>query len=622
MVQAAEVTVWEEVKQADVIKVAVGREVEDLKKESKLNNERRRLENAVKKLTLDPKEKVDHHIELGKSAELLNATRNKSDSSGIETVDFVALKSNLLSTKNTQEILKSLKLCPQIQVQLADLEQSKLLEQLLKISTLEDNPLTDFPLNINKNHYSQIVNFAFQHAPDVLSLIVKLTTKNEAPINEIDIVRIAQMFSSLASSVSGKNNALKKTKSVSTKNNGTTNAGLDMLAHAGLTETSRSVRNDRDLLASLADEILRSYARYAVPMITFDNMDICIANVMHHMTLPFLEFETIDTSHLSVEEESFEEALDYFDMKTVNIMSDFNKQLFIHYKYVAACILGRLFGKEVEGFSWFLQIFPKHHQHPNKANAANKSNIFTQKPLNYSENSNSDMIKIMETLQWQYLNLVGEQCKDKDQFRRDLQSIYSVDIEESIRLDAEERVKQLVIEKGELVLVCHGDLLTEVRFESCKRLRRMCITAVERFDFMRIFRLGTFHLHMNKVIQDITAGMKSEVNVDEPLSLGYFKTILGLNHISNQPDYIKRDGNFEVHSQFCEDVGTELLIEAFKTFAKKSGCPSIQTEKAAVDFILNFLDKADIKFYYDPDNNEECAVFDDMLSAAKESFPN
>ena len=36
MVQAAEVTVWEEVKQADVIKVAMGREVEDYRKSQNL----------------------------------------------------------------------------------------------------------------------------------------------------------------------------------------------------------------------------------------------------------------------------------------------------------------------------------------------------------------------------------------------------------------------------------------------------------------------------------------------------------------------------------------------------------------------------------------------------------
>ena len=186
-------------------------------------------------------------------------------------------------------------------------------------------------------------------------------------------------FSSLASIVSAKNNALKKTKSISTKNNGLTNNGLDVLAVVGIFETARSFRNDRDFLASLSDELLKSYARFSVPVITFDNMDISIANVMHNMTLPFLEFESLDTSMLSIEESSFDEALEFFDMKTVDIMSDFNKDMFAHYKYVAAWRIGRLLGEEVEGFSWLCQVFKKHYEHPDSANAAIKSMIFTQK---------------------------------------------------------------------------------------------------------------------------------------------------------------------------------------------------------------------------------------------------
>ena len=145
---------------------------------------------------------------------------------------------------------------------------------------MADNPLSDFPMDVNTNHYSNIINFALKNAPNVIQLILKLSTKNEAPILDTDVVRLAYTFSSLASIVSAKNNALKKTKSISTKNNGLTNNGLDVLAVVGIFETSRSFRNDRDFLASLSDELLKSYARFSVPVITFDNMDISIANVM------------------------------------------------------------------------------------------------------------------------------------------------------------------------------------------------------------------------------------------------------------------------------------------------------------------------------------------------------
>ena len=168
-------------------------------------------------------------------------------------------------------------------------------------------------------------------------------------------------------------------------------------------------------------------------------------------------------------------------------------------------------------------------------------------------------------------------------------------------------------------MIMHGDLLTDVRYETCKRLRRMCVTAVERFQYMNIFRLGTFHLQMNKIIQDVTAGMKAEVNVDDTLSLGFFKTLLGLSHISNQPDFIKKDGNFEAHSQFCEDVGTELLIEAFKTFVRVPGCQLVKTEAGAVALMLNFLKTMKISYYFDPKMKEDDLGVDDMLASCRDN---
>ena len=108
------------------------------KKESKLDKERMRLENAVRKLTLNPDKKVDHESDLKESAQLLNEARNMLDNTNIETVDLDAFKASLLASRNIQEVLQSLKSCPQLQLKISSLEQSKLLEQMLKISTMPD----------------------------------------------------------------------------------------------------------------------------------------------------------------------------------------------------------------------------------------------------------------------------------------------------------------------------------------------------------------------------------------------------------------------------------------------------------------------------------------------------
>ena len=346
-------------------------------------------------------------------------------------------------------------------------------------------------------------------------------------------------------------------------------------------------------------------------------MDMCIGHVLHQMTLSFLEFETLDTSHLDTEDEGFEKALGYFSQDTVLITSEFNKQLFEHYQQVVCWTLGRLFGDEVEGFAWFNRVFPKHYKHDNSETSARKSTIFTQKPLNYCENNNRDMLKIMEHIQQQYLNLVGEQSKDKEAFKKDMNIIYSADALKVVREEAELRIKEQVKMAG--VAILHGDLLTDVRFETCKRLRRMAISAVERFDFLVYFRLGTFHMGMNKVIQDIQAGIKSEVNIEDSLSLGYFKTTLGLHHITNKADAIKKDGNFEYHAQFIEDIGTELLVEAFKHYVENYDVSIVESNDGAVKLLLGFLKNLDIKYYYDPDNYEEANPYDDMMSSCKDN---
>ena len=116
------------------------------------------------------------------------------------------------------------------------------------------------------------------------------------------------------------------------------------------------------------------------------------------------------------------------------------------------------------------------------------------------------MFKIMDCLQREYLELVGQQSGNKEEFFRDLELVLSVDSDTSMRKEAKRRIDQEVLRIGEMI--CHGDYLTNIRFETCKRLKQGSVTAIERYDYMKIFRLGLFHLRMNKTIQ---AGIESEI---------------------------------------------------------------------------------------------------------------
>ena len=149
---------------------------------------------------------------------------------------------------------------PWFQSRFSHLFTSRLLEQLLSLNSTPGNPLKSFPVDINKNVYAEIVNFAIDNAQDVILLLTSLTKKFESPISTSDIISLAFSFSSLAEAASSQNKAVKKTKSVCLRSSGLTNSGLDSLAAVGVVETSRSYRNDRDLMASISEEILKQYA--------------------------------------------------------------------------------------------------------------------------------------------------------------------------------------------------------------------------------------------------------------------------------------------------------------------------------------------------------------------------
>ena len=238
------------------------------KKTQQLNAERVRLEKAVRKLTLNDSIAINHKVSLLETAKILNDRRRSLVDIGDDDLNFVNLKSRIDATENWDELIRILNANCLIQKRLGGIAQSKMLEQLLKISSVPENPLREFPMDVNRNHYSDIVGFALAHTPDVLDLILKLSTRNEVPVSESDVVRCAYIFSTLASAVNRNNNALKKMNSVNTKTNGLTNEGLDALANVGAFETSRSFRNIRDFLASISEQVLKSHARSSVPQVT------------------------------------------------------------------------------------------------------------------------------------------------------------------------------------------------------------------------------------------------------------------------------------------------------------------------------------------------------------------
>ena len=71
------------------------------------------------------------------------------------------------------------------------------------------------------------------------------------------------------------------------------------------------------------------------------------------------------------------------------------------------------------------------------------------------------------------------------------------------------------------------------------------MTAIERLEFLEIFRIQLLHTKMAKVMQDFKFCMQSEQNLDDKGTLGNIAAILGLDWASNEANKIKKSGLFE-----------------------------------------------------------------------------
>ena len=108
------------------------------------------------------------------------------------------------------------------------------------------------------------------------------------------------------------------------------------------------------------------------------------------------------------------------------------------------------------------------------------------------------MIKMASDLQREFLTSLATSRPEDHQLQEDLVKIYE-DVEEeeteddlSLRVAAEERVMLVVQQHGERV--GHGDLLTFQNFRQAVLWRVSCTRAVDRLDYLGVFRMQIFHL--------------------------------------------------------------------------------------------------------------------------------
>ena len=228
-----------------------------------------KINSALQLLTVDDTANLDHKKELQNAAKLLNESRRPVN----VQCKLDDLKLKLLESSNLESLIHQLWCNPEARTIFQQIETSSCLEDFLQMGRKgAGGPLKDFPPNINTNLYSEIIKFALERSKSTVLFLLNMLVDKNKPVNTNDVIHIAFLISYLAHSVNRENDALVKLKALLLDKEGTTNEGVDALKVLGVTESSRSLRYNKDFLSGIAPELVKLAARKYPHQSTIDNL--------------------------------------------------------------------------------------------------------------------------------------------------------------------------------------------------------------------------------------------------------------------------------------------------------------------------------------------------------------
>ena len=330
---------------------------------------------------------------------------------------------------------------------------------------IKNSPLVEFPSSINENIYCKIAEYGMTTCPQLISFVINMVVRKEDPVLPSDVMKITTLFSQICHSANHSLDALVKIRSLTMQLDGLSNLGLDVLSDCGLTQCSRSLSNHRDLFAEVGRDVMENTAASFPYQSILDNCDM----QSEHLTVEVVEKETIDTSDLSTERMSKEEALKLFKKEQVLLGSDQNKEELKHFLEVIGVAAGKILAANRPEAKKLADNLPAHHTHKNSHLKPTPAITFILKPYPYTETKNPDMIKLLVRLQRMFLHSVAKALGSDPDFLEKLQLLEDPDVENDLREDAEESVKKVVLKFG--VWIGSGDLLTVKMVQEATMLR-------------------------------------------------------------------------------------------------------------------------------------------------------
>ena len=593
-------------------------------KKNAAEHEKEKVESGTRRLEFNPDNPVNHKIELENASKILSQVLGESGNLELH-IDVESLRDELAKTATKEQFIETLKNNEELYNYFSVLVKARSLTEMLNLPLDSSSPLVGWPTNVKENIYCEIIKMANLEAREVLSFLSNVILPKDKPIEYEDVIRVADIFGTLAHSVSRNQNALAKLKSVVLQKEGLTTAGLDRVAKLKGAECSTTLSRGRHLLVELGESSFRSRVKQGKSFtITCDNLNLKSQN----MTQSVIHMDPTDTHHLPNEPMDPKIVPKLFETSNFLLTSPHHKDLLLHLKYVAAVRVGNILGSSMEEASKLKKFMPPFHKH--SGNEGNKvpSEVFIPPPDYLNETDNSEFFQFCLKKQAEFLDAVAESVEDKDAFLFDLglvkctkvveTGILESDTEVLAREDAEKRVDKEVERFGRWI--GYGDALTFKMFWlGVKALAQGNCTAFERLEYLAHFRIAMFHAKMNKTYMDYPIMMPKRAMMEDEGTMPELVAIAGIPGISIEE---KKIGNsYEKHDQLLMCVGHLYVTNMFRNYLEDDPVAynEIVDEDTAVEFVLKMLEAYDVELYYDPDRNEPLkGKWDDAANYARD----
>ena len=575
-----------------------------LVKRSVAEHEKCVIEEGTKRLQIDPANPVNHISELENVSKILSDVLGDSDHLEL-CVDVESLKEDLAMAVTKEQFINTLVNNPQIVKYFSVLSKARSLSEMLNLPLESSSPLIGWPPSVNENIYCEIIKLANCEAREVLSFLCNLLLPKDKPIEKDDVIRVADMFGTLAHTASKNQNALSKFKSLVLQKEGLSSAGLDRLAKLKGAECSTTLSKGRHMLVELGEAFFRSRVQQGKSFTTtVDNLNLKSQN----MTQSVLIIEQDDTHHLSSEPMDPSTLPKSFETSNFLLSAPQNNEMLLHFKNAVSIKVGNILAGSVKEASKLKRFLASRCSDESRGIIV-PSEVFIPPPDYLNETDNAEFFQFCLKKQGEFLSAVSESAVDKDAFLSDLDlvkctkvvetGILETEAEVKAREDAEERVRKQVERFGRWI--GYGDALTYKQFWlGAKALAQGNCTAFERLEYLSHFRLALFHAKMNKVNMDYPCMMPRKSMLEDEGTMPEMVALAGIQGISTEEKKISN--SFEKHDQLLMCMGHLYVTNMFLNYIsdEPTAYEQVVDEDSAKYFVLEMLEKYDIELYFDP----------------------